>query len=121
MVLREMIDGFASRLEAALMAEQLRVGELQQDLEKARAEQAHLRDACASAADAFETLQAQRDDLQSRLQAMDSQTDRSVQDAENRLAEVQVCRCSISNSVPGHAVLTLGLDEAFILIAQDIL
>ena len=100
------------RLEAALLTQQLCIEELQQELEKSRASQEELREACAAAKSAVgaaqasevaleaqkaelraegQRLQAENAELLSRLQAMDGRSDRSVQDAENRLVDVQVC------------------------------
>ena len=100
------------RLEAALLTQQLRTEELQQELQESRASQEGLREACTAAESAVGALrasevstEAQRAELQaegqrlqaenakllSRLQAVDGSRDRSVQDAENRLVDVQVC------------------------------
>ena len=80
-----------SRMEAALLAEQLRTTELTRELEGGCAEQERLREACACAENSLEALQAEKTDLMLRWQAMDGRTDRSVQEAEARLADVQVC------------------------------
>lgn len=73
------------------MAEQLRTAELARDFEESRAEQERLREACSGTENRLEALQAEKTDLMLRWQAMDGRTDRSVQDAEARLADVQVC------------------------------
>jgi len=72
------------------MAEQLRTGELTRELEDGQAEQMRLREACVHTQSSVEALQAEKADLLSKWQAMDGRTDRSVQDAEARLADVQV-------------------------------
>ena len=100
------------RLEAALLTQQLRTEELHQELQESQATQEGLQEACAAAQSAVgaaqaskASLEAQKAELQaeghrlqaenaqllSRLQAMDGSRDRSVQDAENRLVDVQVC------------------------------
>ena len=71
------------------MAEHLRAGELSRALEEGCAEQGRLQEACAGAEAQLGALQAERDKLLCRYQAMDCRTDRSVQDAEARLADVQ--------------------------------
>ncbi len=72
------------------MAEQLRTGELTRELEDGQAEQMRLQEACVHTQSSVEALQAEKADLLSKWQAMDGRTDRSVQDAEARLADVQV-------------------------------
>ena len=72
------------------MAEQLRAAELTREVEEGCAEQARLQEACARTENSLEALQAEKIDLMRRWQAMDGRTDRSVQDAEARLADVQV-------------------------------
>ncbi len=100
------------RLEAALLSQQLHTKEYQQELQESQAEQEGLREACAAAESAVgaaqasevsleahkaalqaegQRLQAENAKLLSRLQAVDGSRDRSVQDAENRLVDVQVC------------------------------
>ena len=99
------------RLEAALLTQQLHTEELQRELQESLARQEGLREACAAAESAVgaaqaseasletqkaalqaegQRLQAENAKLLSRLQAMDGRSDRSVQDAENRLVDVQV-------------------------------
>ena len=105
-------EAMMCRLEAALLTQQLRTEELQQELQEGCAKQEGLREACAAAESAVgaaqasqasleaqkaelqaegQRLQAEAAELLSRLQAMDGRSDRSVQDAENRLVDVQVC------------------------------
>ena len=72
------------------MAEQLRTGELTRELEDGQAEQKCLREAYVHTQSSVEALQAEKADLLAKWQAMDGRTDRSVQDAEARLADVQV-------------------------------
>lgn len=74
-----------------MLAEQLRATDLTRELEEGHAEQERLREACACAEISLEALQAEKTDMILRWQAMDGRTDRSVQEAEARLADVQVC------------------------------
>ena len=72
------------------MAERQQATELAREVEEGGAEQARLREACARADGSLRALQAEKAELLSRWQAMDGRADRSVQDAEARLADVQV-------------------------------
>ena len=120
------------RLEAALLTEQLRTGEVQRELEESHAEQERLRAACAAAESAVNSaqagkasleaeraeLQAEKAELLSRLQVMDGRSARSVQDAENRLVDVQVCPDGPSLPSPGRLPREFLLDLSCISVQQ---